>query len=314
MDKVSTALGLATAGAVTAVFGGVSAALASYAARGERYTLQQTWDTKMKEMPFLLDYRPIQDRPRGDKEYTVRCKDGYVLHAQVWINHPESRKYVILVHGYTINRYCMLGYLPIWDELGYNCIVYDQRGHGENVHGPVCTFGAQESEDLLCVINDAYARFGHIYLALHGESLGSGTIVTALKYHPPVKMAVLDCGFADIQNVMQKGLKGLHVPPFMFYPASTAAKIMYGHAYIDERPIDSLPGNTVPLCYMHGDGDTFIPPENSVRMNSASRHCYHELHLFAGSEHAMSRTDHPEEYAKLTKRFVRRIERRDGIA
>lgn len=219
----------------------------------------------------------------------------------------ENNKYIIMVHGYTLNRNGELKYMPIYRRLGYNCIVYDHRGHGENAWKP-CSFGIEEAKDLMAVIDDTYERYGKdIYLGLTGESLGAGTEITALQYHPDVKFLVNDCGFAEIVPVEQDGLSGLHLPRWLVYPASIMAKLVYGNSFTAARPIDALKDNHIPICFIHGDADTFITKDHSERMHAADPG-YSELHIVHGAAHAQSINTDPEGYEKIVDRFVRGVE------
>ena len=47
----------------------------------------------------------------------------------------------------------------VFRRVGYNCVIYDDRRHGEN-EKTVTTFGLKESKDLLAVIRDTRERFG----------------------------------------------------------------------------------------------------------------------------------------------------------
>ena len=40
-------------------------------------------------------------------------------------------------HGFRANRYGAVKYVDTYIDLGYNCIIYDMRGHGEN-EIPIC--------------------------------------------------------------------------------------------------------------------------------------------------------------------------------
>ncbi len=276
--------------------------LASYAVHGARYTPEETWKDQCGQNPEVKDLAGVQT-----VSYEIRDEEGYTLHAVYYPNDTASKKFLIMVHGYTLNRNGELKYMPMYRRLGYNCIVYDHRGHGLNRPVP-CTFGIKESRDLMAVIRDTYERYGSdIYLGLTGESLGAATEITALKYHPQVHFIVNDCGFADLIPVEKDGLKGMHLPPFLVYPADLACRIVYHFAFTAARPIDSLKDNKIPICFIHGDADTFINCDHSVRMSRATAG-YQELHLVPGAAHAKSINTDPAKYEEIVDRFVRGVE------
>ena len=148
-------------------------------------------------------------------EYTVEGADGYILHAKLLKSPVPSDRYVIISHGYTDNRMGALKYARIYLGLGFNCVIYDLRGHGLNAPAAT-TYGILESRDLVRVIEDTRERYpGITQLGLQGESLGAATTVAVLAYGPEVDFAVADCGFSDIEGVLRAGYRNAGVPVFL---------------------------------------------------------------------------------------------------
>ena len=239
-------------------------------------------------------------------EYTVEGKDGYILHCEL-VKNDETDKYVIISHGYTSNRYGAAKYVPIYIDLGYNCIIYDLRGHGENEES-ICTIGNYESQDLMKLIDDTYERYGQdIYLGLHGESMGSSTSLSVLAEKPDVKFVVADCGFADLYELIGTGFKAKHVG-FLEPLVNFDMEIFYGWSMKDTHAIKNMEGTEVPICFIHGKDDTFITPDNSERMQQAAGG-YTELHLVNNAGHAMSRASLGQAgYEEIVRNFLDKIE------
>ena len=244
--------------------------------------------------------------PMPKVDYTVKSYDGYLLHVQFLKNPEPSCKYVIISHGYTDNHIGSLKYTRTWLSLGFNVILYDLRGHGEN-EVTFCTYSIRESKDLIALIKDTRERYDDIeVLGIQGESLGSATSIACLKYKPEIDFVVADCGFSEIKSVMVAGLKGMHLPGSMIVLASIAAKLRYGY-FIDEmRPIDSLADNMIPICFIHGEKDDFILPFHSVNMQKATKG-YSELHLVPEATHAASVLFAPKEYREIINGFLTAI-------
>ncbi len=238
--------------------------------------------------------------------YTVAGKDGYTLHCEYVEANPGSRKLVICTHGYTSNREGAAKYAVVYAKLGFNCIVYDCRGHGENEKA-ACSIGNLEAQDLLRVIEDAYERFGaDIELGLHGESMGSATSLIVLKYQPKVNFVVADCGFASLYDLMGVLYKKRNAG-FLLRPANFMLKRMYGFSMKETCPRDALKENHVPICLIHGTADSFIDQKNSDELARATNG-YHEVHKINGAEHALSRMVLGEEkYAQIVRSFLEHI-------
>lgn len=270
-------------------------ALASYILRIPRQSLEQAlkWQRDHYDISWL-DSTP-------QESYTVSSYDGYRLHAVVLRPAEESSRYIICSHGYTDNRWGSLKYARLYLDRGWNCILWDMRGHGANAPS-LCTYGVREGHDLAELVKDARARFGEdITLGLHGESLGAATTVSSLEYDPKVDFAVADCPFADIVNV----LEGRSPAPVVQW-ASLGAKLRCGTSLNAMRPIDALKHSWVPLLLLHGEADSFISPENSRRLYDAAQGVK-EIHLIPGAEHAQSVFTAPEEYQKLLFAFIDQV-------
>ncbi len=230
--------------------------------------------------------------------YTVTGFEGYELHVLLCRNPEATDKYIILSHGYTDNRYGSLKYMKMYLDFGFNCIVYNLRGHGENEKTP-CTYSVKEGQDLACLIKDTRGRYGEdILLGLHGESLGSAASVSALGHTQDVSFLVADCGFSDILNVLSAGL-----PAPVLKLASLGAKLRCGSFLSDMRPIDALSENEVPILFLHGADDTFILPANSERMSAATKGIS-RVRLIPGAGHAESVLKNPELYKEYVSEFL----------
>ncbi len=274
---------------------------ASNSMKIKRQTLEQarTWQAAHYDISW---YDALQKT-----DYIVAGEGGYALHVQLVKNPVPSTRYVLLSHGYTDNRYGCLKYARIYLDLGFNVIIYDLRGHGENeaVH---CTYSARERMDLRALIADSRSRYeGMSLFGLHGESLGAATSVAVLEYHPQVDFVVADCGFSNIRDVLAGGVNRIHLPGWLVDVASVCARLRYGCGYGDMRPIDSLADNEVPILFIHGTADGFILPAHSEAMRRATRG-YSEIHLIDGAGHAESALADPTAYKRIVERFIARID------
>ncbi len=271
--------------------------LAAYAMNGKRQTLEEA--RAWQEAHYNLGFYDALEKT----DYTVESDDGYTLHAQFLRNPKNTSRCVLISHGYTDNRFGALKYARMYLEMGFNVIVYDLRGHGLNAP-TFCTYTVRERKDLLRMILDSRARYPEMtLLGIHGESLGAATSVAVLEEKPPVDFVVADCPFCDIVPVLKNGLKGMRLPAFLVHAASVCARIRYGVSFKMMRPIDCLKGNTVPILFIHGADDTFIPPEHSKRLKAASAG-HAEMRLIPGAGHAMSVLTDPEAYAGYVRAFL----------
>lgn len=265
---------------------------------------RQTLDEAMEWQSAHYDVSFYQGLEKTD--YVVSAHNGYVLHVQELRNPNPTNDFVILSHGYTDNRLGSLKYVPMYLDLGFNCVIYDLRGHGEN-EPTFTTYGILEGQDLALLVKDTRAKHPEITrLGLHGESLGAATTITALKYQPEVDFVVADCGFSDIENVLREGYKNANVPVFLADMADFGARLRYRYALKHMRPIDALTTNTVPVLFIHGEDDAFILPRNSQDMYDRTQGL-RDIHLIPGAGHAESILKAPEAYQEYVREFLQRL-------
>ena len=208
--------------ALCALFVALGFFLADFSMKIRRQTLEQAgqWQSEHYDISW---YDTIKKQ-----DYTVKSYDGYVLHAQKIFNSQPTDRYVLISHGYTDNHIGSLKYTRMYLDLGFNVILYDLRGHGEN-EPTFCTYSIRERRDLEALIRDSRARYLEAKLfGIHGESLGSATSIAVLEYKPPIDFVVADCGFSEITTVMQGGLRGMHLPAWLVHWASVCAKVRFG--------------------------------------------------------------------------------------
>lgn len=267
----------------------------SFIMNGKKQTYEEAfeWQTEHYDTSF---YEPLEKT-----DYTVTSYDGYVLNVEFLKNQEPSTKYVIITHGYTDNLMGALKYAALYLDLGYNCIIYDLRGHGKN-EPTFTTYGIREADDLICLINDTCERYTDITtLGLVGESLGSATTITCLKYKPDVDFVIADCGFSDIENVLKE-----QTPDILIDMADIGARIRYHYSLKEMRPIDSLDDNEIPILFIHGADDTLILPENSKEMAKRTKG-RSEFRTITGAEHAVSIITDPDMYRDYVTEFLESI-------
>ena len=88
------------------------------------------------------------------EQFTYTMSDGYIIHAEKSIIN-DSNKFVILSHGITSTRVGSIRFAKLFNNLGYNTIIYDLRGHGDNARFK-CTLGVNEAKDLNEIISGGY--------------------------------------------------------------------------------------------------------------------------------------------------------------
>ncbi|MDO4537113.1 MAG: alpha/beta hydrolase [Coriobacteriales bacterium] len=277
--------------------------LAEIMLTGTRQTLDEAfaWQSEHYDTSFYDELAKV--------DYSVSGAEGYELHVQELANPAPSSRYVIISHGYTDNRMGALKYVPLYLELGYNCIIYDLRGHGLNA-STCTTYGVLEGQDLACLVEDTRARHPELtQLGLHGESLGAASTISSLRFEPAIDFAVSDCAFSNIMGVLRKGYADVGAPAFLLDLANLGTGLRYHYSLTEMRPIEALAHNAVPVLYLHGANDQFIVPQNSQDLYDATvaAGTPAELHFIEGAGHAESVLVDPASYKAYVSAFLQTL-------
>ena len=274
--------------------------LAHFVMNGRRPTLEEAWEWQSARYDTSF-YEGLQKT-----DYLVAGYDGYELHVELLTNPDPTDRYVILTHGNTNNHIGSLKYVRMYLDLGFNCIVYDMRGHGED-EPTYCTYGNLKGKDLVELIKDMRERYVKLtQLGLYGESLGASTTIEALAYAPEVDFVVSDCAFANVESVLRLQLSSRHAPEFLVSLANLGIRVLYGRSIYDMRPIDALDKNIVPILFIQGDADTMVPPQSARDLYERATGI-RELHYVAGADHAESILVAPDEYRETVTAFLERV-------
>ena len=240
---------------------------------------------------------------------SVKSDDGLNLYADFYINQNETCRTVICVHGYNSCGYHDFSRMvePILKN-GCNCLLIDQRHHGKS-EGRFTGYGMLESRDLLKWISLVNEYFPDGKIVLYGVSMGAATVMQASGLDLPgtVKGIAEDCGYTSCYNEFAAVLKKIaHLPafPLMNILAFMSRLLLKLDIRSDSR--DCVAKSPVPMLFLHGDADAFIPVSMCGECFEA---CGSEkyMHIYEGAGHAQSHFRKPEEYERDFFDFVGKV-------
>lgn len=238
------------------------------------------------------------------EEVRIRSPFGYDLFG-LYIPYPGANKTVIIAHGITATLYHAVKYLWPFRDLGFNALLIEHRNHGRS-GGTNTTFGYYEKEDLNAWVDFLKSTYGdEMLVGAHGESMGAAIALQHAILDPRIAFVVADCPFADAGEEFTYRLKeDYHLPRFPVIPfISFITKLRTGFAFRKAAPIKGMPTLATPVFFIHGEDDTYIPPEASVRLYEAKREPK-KLWLVPGAGHAESQPTQPDAYARLVGEFL----------
>lgn len=230
-----------------------------------------------------------------DTEYlTIRNSQNNVIASTFISSKDHSKKFVILSHGYRNYGIREFGsFFPFYYEQGINMLVIDHQAHG-NSEGKYITFGYQEHLDLIRWIEYLVQNYGDdIEVYLHGISMGAATVCMASGSEElpiQVKGIISDCSYISASKQLIRTMKSFHTPLSKTTYSLISKKLQAKcKANIDEtNPIDAVKNCKVPITFIHGMNDTFVPTNDCVQLFDACSSTDKDLVLIEKAGHAQS--------------------------
>ena len=199
---------------------------------------------------------------QGPEQVWLRARDGLKLSGW-FLPAADAKGTMLLVHGYRSSPFCDFGAIfRFYHELGWNILAIEQRAHG-NSEGSYITFGVKERFDVCDWALYLADRFGPEHkIVLDGISMGSASVLMALGTPLPdnVKGVISDCGFTCPYDQFVHVLRRRHIPrqPLLAL-AQMYAKLFAGIGFRDCSTVDALRQSQLPVLFVHGEQDQFVP-------------------------------------------------------
>ena len=198
---------------------------------------------------------------------TLTARDGLKLSGYYLPASQPTDKLVILTHGYLGNAKQMGLFGQYYhNDLDYNIFMPDARGHG-NSEGAYYGFGWPDRLDLIDWTNLLVQKLGpDVKVAYHGLSMGAATVLmTSGEAELPrqVKAIIADSPYASVYQLFQYQMNRMfHLPAFpLLDSTSLLTKIRAGYSFGEASALNAVEKTDVPILYIHGEGDTFVPTE-----------------------------------------------------
>ena len=246
-----------------------------------------------------------QTRALKHEAVSITSFDGLRLSGKYFEFVPDA-PIELMFHGYRGSAEKDLsGGVQRCFALGRNVLLVDQRTSAGS-EGNVISFGINESRDCLSWIQFIIEHFGSdSKIILTGISMGAATVMIAAgKELPPNVIGVLaDCGYSSAKDIIYKTIREMHLPPTLLYPFVKLGAKLYGHFDLEETsPIESIKNCKVPIIFVHGEADDFVPCDMSREVYEA---CQSPKLLFTvpGAGHGLGYIMDLEGYLKAVVKF-----------
>lgn len=260
-------------------------------------------ETDLANLAFL------EKHPPREKHLVSKDKRALKLHASFYPQAKATHQWAIVVHGYTSHNREMTQWTRGFFEKGLNVLTPDLRGHGTS-DGDYIGMGWHDRMDILSWVNTIIAEDSEAEIILFGVSMGGATVMMVAGEDLPenVKVIVEDCGYTSARSVLSYQLKEqFNLPEFPAMQAvNTVAKIRAGYYLFEASAVKQLSKAKVPILFIHGEEDTFVPYQMMDDLYAAARTEKEKLTI-PGAEHAEAVNVDPELYWNTIWKFAGRF-------
>ena len=214
--------------------------------------------------------KAIRAMPQEDVEITSH--DGLTLRGKYYEKDP-TLPIEILFHGYKGNaERDLCGAVERAFSVNRNALIVNHRAAGPS-DGHVISFGINERRDCLAWVDYAIKKFGKdVKLVITGISMGAATVMMASGEDLPdnVISVLADCGYTSPKEIICKVVKDMKLPVKLLYPFIKLGARIFGRFDLEEAsPIEAMKRCKVPIVFVHGDADDFVPHDMSERLYEA---------------------------------------------
>lgn len=271
---------------------------------------------ELPDRQFMQRRHLAGERLKGKGGVTVEAegRDGVRLVGH-WFAHPSPKRVLVAMHGWRSNWSDDFGMISdFWFKHQCSVLYAEQRGQGES-GGEYMGFGLLERHDCLAWVrwvNEQMEEKLPVYLC--GVSMGASTVLMAAGLELPSNVSgiIADCGYSSPEaiwrHIAQDNLGVSYTMRSGTANALCRRKICVG---IDDYScVDAMGECEVPVLFVHGSDDRFVPIEMTYENYKA---CTGPKRLLVvpGAGHGMSYLVDRKKYEETVLDFWRDF---DGTA
>lgn len=296
---------------------------ASYAATN--YLVKIAMD---RELPNVKNLNKAKEHVRGFKDSNgfydrlesagqlleSRCAETVTVHSfdgkrlvGHWYPTENAQRIIIAMHGWRSSWSKDFGVISeFWHDNRCSVLYVEQRGQNKS-GGDYIGFGLLERYDCLEWVKWANQRnANNLPIYLCGVSMGATSVLmaTGLELPDNVHGVIADCGFTSPHEIWKHVVENnLHLSyGIMTKTASDICKKKIRLGTKAYSAVDALENCTVPVLFIHGTDDHFVPVEMTYRNYKACA-SPKRLMIVPGADHGMSYAVDTPAYQKAVKDF-----------
>lgn len=263
----------------------------------------------MSEYPHLKPWLRALEKNRELCDTTILSADSVPLHAYyIRAKHPTPNTAVV-IHGHRVCAMDMMHIAYMFQhDMNFNVLLPELRTHGRS-GGTHIQMGWNDRHDIQLWLKQLPTVFGNdLRVVIHGISMGAATTMMVSGDPTPdyVKCFIEDCGYTSVwDEFTYVAHRDFHAPQFPFiYIGDQICKWQYGWSYREASALEQVKRSTKPMLFIHGTEDRYVPTRMVYELYKAKPRDK-VIWEAPDSRHARAYHDHPEEYTRQVKAFVK---------
>ena len=221
----------------------------------------------------------------------------------------DGHTWAVVCHGYIGEPADMAKYAYHFSQLGMSVLMPAARGHERNVNTGLIQMGWQDAIDLVGWIDDIVERDPEARIILFGTSMGGAEVMMASGMDglaDNVRLIVEDCGYTSVWDEFSLQLGNVFgLPSFPILNAADAACLLRaGYTFESASAVESLHSASVPMLFIHGDADEFVPFSMLDECYEACASTVKEKLVVESAGHGLSASTNPDLYWETVDTFI----------
>ena len=269
--------------------------------------MQDGKDDKESEQPDAEGTEARTWFKENRESSSLTADDGTELSAWYFAAPESTHNYAICLHGYTDEPIGMARYAKRFHDRGMNVLAPAARAH-ERSGGDYIGMGWPERLDVVAWIGRIVQADPEARILVFGESMGAATAMDVAGESLPsnVKCIIEDCGYTSVWDEFSLQLKDVFgLPSFpLLDVANLVCNVRAGYDFHKASSVEQLKHATVPMLFIHGDQDTFVPYSMLDQNYEACASKVKQKLTIHGATHAKSAQVDPELYWNTVDSFL----------
>ena len=221
----------------------------------------------------------------------------------------DGHTWAVVCHGYVGEPADVAKYAYHFSQLGMSVLMPAARGHERNADTGLIQMGWQDAIDLVGWVDDIVARDPGACIILFGTSMGGAEVMMASGMEglaDNVRLIVEDCGYTSVWDEFELQLGNVFgLPSFPILNAADAACLLRaGYTFEGASAVESLRSASVPMLFIHGDADEFVPFSMLDECYEACASTVKERLVVEGAGHGLSASTNPDLYWTTVDTFI----------